>query len=293
MNREEWLAERKTGIGSSDAAAILGLSPYKTALDVYLDKISLAPAQDESKRMRMGTLLEPVIAQMYMEATGRIAMKAAEQLSRHPSRPWQLASLDYETADRRIVECKDVEFARDGWGEPGTDEVPDHFLIQVQHQMEVTGRTVADVAALFGKHDFRVYTVRYSESFARSLTAQEEVFWRRVLERRPPEPDFRHHCTPDALALLYGTDDGVVVLGDDVLDAVNEYERLGEIRSTAESERNCAKAKILHAMQNAAAAILPDGTELRRKQVTRKEYTVKESTYQVLRVKRTKETVTT
>jgi putative phage-type endonuclease len=69
MTRDEWLAARRTGIGGSDIAAILGLSPWRTPLDVYRDKVDGAE-QPETEAMRWGRLLEDVIAREYAVRAG-------------------------------------------------------------------------------------------------------------------------------------------------------------------------------------------------------------------------------
>ena len=284
--RDLWLAERRKGIGASDAAAILGLSPWKTAMHVYLEKLGKYQ-QDETEPMKMGTKLEPIIAELYTERTGRALRPGG--LRRHQSRPWQLATLDRFGEDRD-VQLKTVgAFAKSEWGEPGTEEIPEMYLAQVQHEMAVTGRKLEDVAVLFAGQFFAVYTVPRNDRLIEAITERELEFWERVQRQEPPEPDWAHHVTRDVVKLLYGFDeDEVVNLGAEEMALVADYERLGHTERIAKDDREMCKAKLLYAMKDAARAELPDGSSITRKQVTRKAYSVSESVYFDFRIKRPK-----
>lgn len=71
LSREEWLQYRKAGIGGSDAGAICGLNPYRTAMQVYQDKISDACEDIDNEAMRQGREFEDYVARRFMEATGK------------------------------------------------------------------------------------------------------------------------------------------------------------------------------------------------------------------------------
>jgi putative phage-type endonuclease len=186
--RDEWLAARRSGIGGSDAAAVLGLSRWRSPLDVYLDKTGEAGDPEDTPAMYWGRRLERVILEAYVEQTG-LAVDApvgVYRLLRSSERPWQLYSPD-AMADDRLVEIKTARTS-EGWGEPGTDEVPDDYAIQVQHGMAVTGLQRCDVAVLIGGSDFRVYTVERDDALIAHLIAAEAAFWARVERRDPPPP---------------------------------------------------------------------------------------------------------
>lgn len=184
--RETWLAERKTGLGGSDAAAVCGQSEWRTPLAVYLSKTGEEPDSDQTPDQYRGTLLEPAVRQMYADATGLI-VETPRGIIRHPKLAFILGSLDGIASGRRVVDFKTAR-SRRGWGEPGTDEVPTDYLYQTQHYMAVTGLPVADVAVLFGSFDFEIYTVEADAEFQEMMLAAELEFWRRVQEREPPEP---------------------------------------------------------------------------------------------------------
>lgn len=181
--REQWLAERRTGIGGSDVAPLMGLSPWTTPYELWLDKLGRLPQKEETPAMRMGTLLEPLILGMYVQETGIHATKPAE-IIRSTQHPFALANLDGLASDR-VVEIKSARDDRD-WGEPGTDEIPTYYAAQVMHYMGVTGLPRADVAVLIGGSDFRVYTVARDDDLIQAIFRVEQDFWRHVTECSPP-----------------------------------------------------------------------------------------------------------
>lgn len=133
----------------SDSAAVCGRSAWRTALEVWLDKTGQLPDLPPSPQMEWGLRLEPAIAEAYSERTGLDL--SSPSLCRHPQYPWMLASIDrLVSGPPKVVELKTASpFAAGEWGDPGTDEIPESYLIQVQHQLAVCGLQVADVA-LFG-----------------------------------------------------------------------------------------------------------------------------------------------
>ncbi|MGH8029807.1 MAG: YqaJ viral recombinase family protein, partial [Arenimonas sp.] len=184
--REEFLANRRRGIGGSDVAAILGLSPWRTALDVYHDKRGESPEQPDNEAMAWGRALEPVIRQEYANRTGRQILVPEHQVV-HPEHDFMIANLDGITTDDRVFEAKTAR-AGTGWGEPGTDQVPQPYLLQVQHYLAVMRYDVADIAVLIGGSDFRIYEVPADPELQAMMIEAEAEFWQRVLAGNPPDP---------------------------------------------------------------------------------------------------------
>ena len=233
--RESWLSARRSGIGGSDAAAIIGVSPWRTPLDVYLDKTGQGVEQADSDPMLWGRLLEPVVRQRYADVTGRevLVPDVPNGIVVHPSIPYMLTTLDgyVDGAVRRVVEVKTARSGAD-WGEPGSDEIPDYYLPQVQHYLAVTGFSVADIAVLIAGSDFRIYTVEANPEFQELLIAAESVFWDHVQNGIPPAPV----CAADVLR-MYPRDDGrSVVASDDVLADMELAAALRQSIKSAELE---------------------------------------------------------
>lgn len=214
-SREDWLKERMTGLGGSDAAAVLGLSMWKTPMEVYQEKRGELGPQDDNESMLWGRVLEPVIRQQYAERTGRV-VRVPDGILRHPVHGFMLANLDGVTDDGRVVEIKTARTGM-GWGEAGSDEVPQAYLLQVQHYMAVTGFAVADVAVLIGGSDFRLYEVPADRELQQMMIDGEADFWQRVEQGIPPEP-----VSYADVQARYGrrSNGGTIEAGPDVLSAI-------------------------------------------------------------------------
>lgn len=183
--REQWLAERATGIGGSDAAKAAGLSQWGTPYELYREKVERI-RKPETPAMRRGTLLEPAVRQMYADHTQREVITPAGIL-RHPRYPWALANVDGIAAGEIVVDFKTTG-RRTGWGQPGTADVPIDYLCQVQHYMVVTGLERAELAVLFPDFELAIYPVPADRELQAMLMAAEREFWDRVLRRDPPPP---------------------------------------------------------------------------------------------------------
>jgi putative phage-type endonuclease len=191
VGRAVWLEQRKQGIGGTDAAAILGLSKFSGALDVWMDKVSMARSpKDTTPAMRWGQLLEEPIAQAYAEATGRVLYEKGDQVLQHPLHPMLIGTPDRLVyGEERGFEAKTASpFAASDWGEPGTDQVPAAYLIQCCHYMAITGFPAWDLGVLIGGSDFRIYTIRRDLELEQMVTSRLVEWWERhvVQGERPP-----------------------------------------------------------------------------------------------------------
>jgi putative phage-type endonuclease len=186
VGSSQWHAERRRGVGGSDSAAIAGLSPWKTELQVYMEKIGEVADTEETPDMRRGTLLEPAIRQMYADETGRQVILPTKPFVNSHFR-FVRANLDGLTTNDIILECK-TSRNRSGWGEPGTSDIPVAYLCQVQHNMLASQKPRCDVAVLFGDFEFSIYPIEADIEFQELLLEQEAAFWECVQKRIPPEP---------------------------------------------------------------------------------------------------------
>jgi putative phage-type endonuclease len=278
------LEERRSGIGGSDAAAILGLNPFKDIYELYLDKRGEAPPEDESflKEARYwGSVLEEPVAQRYAEETG-YKIQRSNQLIRSKEHPFMIANIDRKVVgeERRIGFEAKTSARSDGWGDSGSAEIPPYIMLQCQHYLAVTGYDLWDLAVLIGNRDFRMYRITPIESIIEQLVQAEEEFWDRVQHGIAPEPDWQSAATTRLLKNLYpGTNGMVIQLPDvaqkyqDVMDDANEQKLIYD-----KVVAGC-KNRLAMLMGECAVALLPDGTAITRKEVTRKEYTVAESKY--------------
>ena len=215
LDRDQWLEVRKGGIGSSDAAAAVGLNPYKSQLQLWMEKtgrdgqLPVVDPQDDSSPMYWGTLLEPIVAAHYTRRTGH-KVRRVNAVLQHPEHPWMLANIDREVTgapDVQILECKTAgihgsRLWRDG--------VPEYVQLQVMHQLAVTGKQAADVAVLIGGQELQVFRIERDEALIEQLIALEQQFWGYV-ERDQQPPADGSDSADLALRCLYPRDSGTTL----------------------------------------------------------------------------------
>lgn len=212
LSRDEWLEVRKHGIGSSDAAAAVGLNPYKSQLELWMEKtgrdadLPKPDPTDTTAPVYWGTLLEPIVAASYTQQTGRKVRKVNAVLQ-HPDRPWMLANIDREVvgvSDVQILECKTAgEFGARHW----RDGVPEYVQLQVQHQLAVTGKQAADVAVLLCGQQLKVHRIERDDELIAKLMLLQERFWHYVTTDTQPPVDGSDSAAT-ALQYLYPRDSG-------------------------------------------------------------------------------------
>ena len=307
MNREEWLALRNTGIGGSDAGTVLGVNPYKTAYQLYLEKRGEIEAEDISAKeaVHFGNVLEDVVAAEYSRRTG-LKVERCSTMLRHPDHPWMLGNLDrlvWEGTSRpqhkgqirtkHLLECKTVLgrfLDKTAWGPDGTDEVPLSYMAQCQHYLAVTGAERIDLAVMMSGPEFRIYPIYRDEELIAGLIAQEGEFWRRVQSGDAMEPDCEHDTTKDVLAKLYpGTDGSEIILPDAALNWKAVLEEASGLASEYQKQAETARNHLRRLMGSAAVGKLPDGSCFTRKVIQRKGYAVNDTEYIDFRLKKAKE----
>jgi putative phage-type endonuclease len=208
---DAWLEARMEGIGASEAAAAVGLSQWESRVGLWAHKLGLIPPREPTMPMILGQELEPLIARLYTEQTG-IKVRRATQLRQHPEHAFMLASLD-RRAGRKPIELKFSQRG-DGYGEPGTDEVPDDVLVQVLHQLAVVDEPEGEVALLRPSRDeLAIYVIRRDSSAEAAMIEEEAVFWDHVLTRTEPPID-GSEATHRALAAIYPRDNGEAIEAD-------------------------------------------------------------------------------
>ncbi len=192
LDRQQWLSVRQGGIGSSDAAAAVGLCPYTSQLELWMEKTGRTPVEDAPPGMDdpryWGTLLEPYVALAYSQQTDRKVRKVNAVLQ-HPTCPYMLANIDREVVgcpDVQILECKTAgEWGSKLW----RDGVPEYIQIQVQHQLAVTNQQAADVAVLLCGQRLEIHRIERDEEVIARLMVLEARFWQYVTTDIEPPAD--------------------------------------------------------------------------------------------------------
>ena len=214
---------RLSGLGGSDAAKVFGVSRFGGRWELYQEKLGMTAPLVETERMAWGKRLEDIIARTYAEQTGR-RVRRVNRTIRHPDYPFLFAHVDRAAGKGRGLEVKTAGiFMASDFGEPGSDQVPPDYLLQVMHYMMVTGWEVFDLAVLIGGQNLRIYTIPRDEQLIADLLAGEVDFWQNhVVPRIPPEVDGSEAAT-EYLSQRYA-DNGTERPMDDQLELLaREY----------------------------------------------------------------------
>ena len=188
LPKEDWLRYRKCGITGTDAGAILGLNPYRSAFQVYHDKISDTIENIDNEAMRQGRDLEDYVAQRFTEATG-LKVRRANAIYQSEEHPLLLADFDRLIVGQKAgLECKTVSpFSADKWAD---GKIPAHYLAQVDHYLAVSGFDCWYVAALIFGRELVIHKIVTDKQVLSDLIDKEELFWtNHVVPQIPPAPN--------------------------------------------------------------------------------------------------------
>lgn len=246
---------RKTMVGATDAAAILGVSPWRTAVDVWMEKTGRIEPADLSdvEAIRIGNVLEGPVAELYTMETGRELARPVGT-SRHPDYHFVACHPDF-IAPGGLVECKTFGIAnpmtkdkRDQWGDDDSDQVPTQYLVQCHYQMLVTGAAWVDLAALIGGQGLRIFRVDRDEAFCQHMLKTVVDFWENhVIADVAPEPVNLGDCK-----LLYPEDDGSTVQGgDEHVELIRQLHALKASKKETEAHIASVELQIKKAMGDA------------------------------------------
>ena len=218
LTHDEWLALRRTGIGGSDAGAIMGVSPYKGAFSVWADKQGKLPPVEDNEAIRQGRDLEDYVARRFAEASG-LRVRHEYSMLRSVEHPCMLADIDRRIIGERAgLECKtsrDITMARYRNG-----EYPMEYYCQCLHYLAVTGWDCWYLAVLVYGTDLLIYKICRDEVLddIEALIRAEEAFWQNHMALdQPPAPDALD-STAEALGSVYPHEDGTTVCADQDAD---------------------------------------------------------------------------
>ncbi|WP_300249581.1 YqaJ viral recombinase family protein [uncultured Subdoligranulum sp.] len=220
LSEAEWLAWRRKGIGGSDAAAILGISPWRTARDLYDDKLGIASAQDDSGNwvaLEMGHLLEDLVARIFSKKTGYPIFQI-KKMFRNPRHPCMLADVDYfatlPDGNAAILEIKTTNYnTRGHWWEGETPIVPPYYESQGRHYMAVMDLDRVFFCCLYGNNEdeVEIRELHRDRDYEQEIIFLEESFWKEhVLARVPPPYTEDGELVLASLQRRFGAGDGTL-----------------------------------------------------------------------------------
>lgn len=246
---EQWLIERKSGIGGSEAGKLLGYSKYGSPLSVYTEKKSDKVEEIDNKHTRHGKRMEPVIRQWLNED----GYNASEYpfMMRSKDYPFMTANIDGLAEKDGSLYGLEIKTASDMMLDKWQgDEIPDEYYCQVQHYMAVTGLEGFYIACLVSK-ELIVKEVPRSEEFIKMLIDQEETFWNNFfLKNIAPAPmgtDADNQIVNDSIGDL-STE--IITLDTEIDLLAKEYKSITKQESELKKRKSEVTQKIKVAMDS-------------------------------------------
>lgn len=273
--------DRTKFIGGSDVAAILGVSPWRNIVDLWLDKIK--PTSENGRNaaaLHRGTRLEPYILDMIRNEHG-LDIVAHNERYIDTEFNFLACEIDFEYIDKETGQVENGEiktvhpFKAKEWGAELTDELPLPYIAQAQHNLGIKHRQRCKVFALIGD-DLKPYTVERDDELIKVMRERSVEFWTKyVIPQIKPPMDYDHKNVLDTLKRLYPGTDGTIIDAN----AMHEhwravYQTAQEMRDKYEGILEGARAHILSEMGNASAIKFNDGKCFARKVINKKGYTV-------------------
>lgn len=285
-NRREWLEAKHNKLGGNDATNIVGVG-YGSALQTYAEHTDLIEPQEDNDILWWGRKLQPIVAQAYRRKTGRKLQYFGNHFFVSEKHPELIASLDamivepvgiLEIKTSEVITLRELE-----------EEIPIAWQVQVQHYLGVLGLKMASITVPLPHRRLFWVDIQADQDFIALLFEKELAFWKRVQERRPPDPDASESARA-VLQKIYPKDTGKEIILPEAaieldlkrLQAIAGIEQMEAIKDQAENELKAL-------MGEASVGVIGNGLSYSWRHQTRKAYEVKETEFRVLRRHQKKE----
>ena len=269
LNNQDFTRDRHLYIGGSDIGAILGLSPYRTPLEVWMDKTGRSTNEANNLAIRFGNFAEDFVANEYALQTQSSLLHYPKPIP-HPKYPHLVGHVDrfvmpsalldqsnqYELFDEKgvccaahLLECKTANpFNQSQWGESGTNQVPLPYLVQCLWYLAITNLERADLAVLFSNQDFRIYSIARDLELEQMMIDKALFFWNNYVlsDIAPPakcEADYQHLYPIEAKGKSTQAD-------SDLFEMILRLNEVQEEIKTKESEVGHIKEAVMAKMQD-------------------------------------------
>jgi len=269
MLTEKQLTIRRQHIGASESPAICGVSPWQTAADIYWRKVSDIADDEPNEAMMTGHRLEKPLIEFACEEFNLAGLRR-NQFRVSKDEPLLSATFD-ALGDGVAVECKYVSAAgAQHWGEPYTDEVPDHVLVQAQHQAFVANlKEVIVAAAIAGPRlEWRIYRVPRHEKLIEAIVTRCVAFWRDHVQPRVPPTDAPPPL--DILAKRTRVSKAVQITNVEAIALRDRILELQSQRDVLEQEIELCKRQLIDMLGDADCGVLLDGSHVTYYEQTRR-----------------------
>lgn len=279
LSREDWLEYRKKGIGGSDVAAIMGISPFATIRDLFYNKTGVQPVIQEEEESNwvakeVGHRLEDLVAEIFSKKTG-LEVFPVRVMFRHPLYPFMLADVDFfvrmPDGTFAILECKTCNYnAKDKWADEG---IPAHYVLQVRHYLSVMNMQKAFIACLYGnnENEFVYRTIERDLIEEEDIIDQETYFWQEHVLKNVVPP---HNGNSDLVLANIRNYGGfadksipeIVLSGlesknlEKYLTLSEEKSQLEKRKKEIEAEQRAISVPFVEQLGQGCKAVLEDGT---------------------------------
>lgn len=289
--RDQWLEERRHSIGASEVSTVLGLNPFDTPLQLALRKRGDIPDKEETEAMRMGHKLEPVVAELYAEETGRSVQDLGQYvIQRNPEHPFLHATLDrlvrtacymHTDGEKRVGDLQ-IKTVGAHMAHHWEEAVPLYVQAQVQAEMATAKLGWGSVAALIGGQRFLWKDIERNDKFILYMVAKVETFWAMIQKGDLPEAEATDN---EALRLLYPQHDPgkTIELSCEGHDLDLEFDLVKSELARYKERKEKAEAQLKQMMGDAEYGTLPDGGKYSWKTSEHKAYSVPAGTIRTLR----------
>ncbi len=273
ITHDDWLEQRKNGLGGSDIAAILGLNPYRSAISVFLDKTGKSEVIEDNEAMRQGRELEDYVAKRFEEKSKK-KVRRNNFILQHPEHYFMLANIDrWIVGENAGLECKTTNiFNYKAYQNEGA---PAQYELQCMHYMAVTGADKWYLAVLVYGKDYLVFEYQRDEEMIDMIIQAEKHFWENYVLKNVMPPTDGSIDAENLIKNMYPTsskDKKIELIG--FSDKLKRYDELKELMSKLENEQEQIKQEIQMEMGDAEIAEAGDRT-ITWKNVTRNTFDTK------------------
>lgn len=200
-DREEWLSLRRNFIGGSDAGAVVGLNPYKSAYTLWAEKTGKVPEFEGNLITEVGSYLEDFVAKLFEKETGKKVRRKNRMLINHEY-PFACADVDrMVVGENAILECKTTN-SFPAMKKFKNGEYPESWYCQMTHYLAVGGYEKAYLAVLIGCREFKIFELERDEDEIKVLMTEEAAFWDKVTRNVPPPAD-GEASTSETITTIY------------------------------------------------------------------------------------------
>lgn len=264
LNNQDFTRNRATFLGGSDIGAILGVSKYRSAMDVWLEKTGKRVDHKDSFALRFGSFAESFIADEYALLTGEHLVEHSQGLV-HPTYSYCVGHIDRFVVEKKglplfhsdgglnakkLLECKTANYySQSDWGEPGTDAIPLPYLCQSLWYLGITNLSEIDVAVLLGGSDLRIYTITRDLELESLMFEKAALFWTEHVQKDiPPRPQSVEDCQ----ALFQRSSIGKTLeASSEVLDLIRRLKALESQAQVEEEQIDAIKQALMETMADA------------------------------------------